>query len=45
MITDYDINETDSPDAKQIITFLDERHFDTHAKDNCFRVKNLKNLF
>ena len=32
MITDYDFNETGSPDAKQIIIFLDEMRFDIHAK-------------
>ena len=28
MIFDYDFNETDSPDAKQSLVFLDEMHFD-----------------
>ena len=41
MITDYDFNKTDSPGAKQIIDFLDEMHFDTHAKSKSFRDKNL----
>ena len=31
MITDYDFNKTESPDAKQIINVLDEMHFSTRA--------------
>ena len=31
MITDYKFNKKKSPDAKQIINFLDEMHFDIHA--------------
>ena len=32
LINDYDFIETDSPDAKQNINFLDEMLFDIHAK-------------
>ena len=32
MITGYDFKKTDSPDAKQIIDFMDEMHFDIHTK-------------
>ena len=32
MITDYDFNETNSPDAKQIKDFMDEMLFDIRAK-------------
>ena len=42
MITDYDFNKTDSPDAKQIINFLDEMHCDIHAKGESSRKKNLR---
>ena len=42
MITDYDFNKTDSPDAKQIIDSMDEMHFDIHTKGKSFRDKNLK---
>ena len=46
MITDYDFNKTNSPDAKQIIKFLDEMHFDIHAKVKSSREKNLiKNYY
>ena len=46
MITDYDFNETGSPDAKQFINFLDEMHFDIHAKIKKSRDKKLvKNFF
>ena len=41
MIIDYDFNRTNSPDAKQIIHFLDEMHFDIHAKGKSSRDKNL----
>ena len=40
MITEYDFNKTDSPDAKQIINFLDEMHFDIHAKEKSSSDKN-----
>ena len=45
IILDHDFNETDSPDSKQIIIFLDEMHFDIHAKSKSFRDKNLKKNF
>ena len=46
MITDYDFNETDSPDAKEIIKFLDKLHFDIHAKSNNSGNENLlKNFY
>ena len=46
MISDYDFNETHSPDAKQIIKVLDEMHFDIHAKVTSPRDKDLtKNYF
>ena len=46
MISAYDCDRTDSPDAKQIINFLDEMHFDIHAKGKSSRDKNLiKNKF
>ena len=32
MITNYDFSKTDSTDAEQIISFLDEMQFDIHAK-------------
>ena len=32
LITDYQFNKTDSPDAKQIINFLDDMHFEIHSK-------------
>ena len=28
MITDYEFNETNSPDAKQIVIFLDKMHLE-----------------
>ena len=31
LITDYDFNKTESPDAKQLIHFLDEMHFNIRA--------------
>ena len=46
MITDYDFKQTDSRIAQEIIKFLDEMHFDIHAKDKSFRDKNLiKNYY
>ena len=39
LITDYDFNETHSPDAKQVNNFLDEMHFDIHAKGKSSRKK------
>ena len=46
MITDYDFNKTHSLDANQIINFLDEMHFDIHAKDKSSRDKNIiKNYY
>ena len=41
MISDYDFDRTDSHDAKQIINFLDEMHFDIHAKGKSSRDENL----
>ena len=32
MITDYDFNKKHSTDAKQIVKFLDEMHFDLGDK-------------
>ena len=44
MITGYKFNTTESPDAKLIIKFMDEMHFDTQGKST--RDKNLiKNYF
>ena len=40
MITEYDFNKTDSPDAKQNINFLDEMHFDIHAECKSSRDEN-----
>ena len=39
MVTDCDFNKTDSPDAKPIVTFLDETSFDIYAKRKSFRDK------
>ena len=39
LITDYDSNETHSPDAKQVNNFLDEMPFDIHAKGKSSRKK------
>ena len=41
MINDYKFNTTDSPDAKLIIDFMDEIHFDKHARGKSVRDKNL----
>ena len=41
MTTEYDFNKTDSPDAKQITNFLDEMHFDIHAKYKSSSDENL----
>ena len=41
MITDYKFNKTDSLDAKQFFNFLDEMHFDKHAKVKSLRDRNL----
>ena len=41
MTTDLDINKTKSPNAKQIINFLDEVNFDIHAKGTNCTDKNL----
>ena len=38
-ITDYVFDKTNSPDAKQFYNFLDEMHFDIHAKANTSRDK------
>ena len=46
MIIGYDFNKTDSPDAKQIIIFLYEMHFNIHAKSKSSRDKNIiKNYY
>ena len=41
MSTEYDFNKTNSPDAKQITNFLDEKNFDIHAKGKSSLDKNL----
>ena len=41
MITAYHFIKTDSTDAKQINKFLDEKHFNIHAKGKNSRDKNL----
>ena len=43
--TDYDFKKTHLPDAKQIINFLDERHFDIHSKGKSSRHENLLGNF
>ena len=47
MISDFDFNKTESPDAKQITKFLDEMHFNKRAtgKSNSDRtlIKNYYN--
>ena len=45
MITDYDSNKTHSPDAKQVIKFLVEMHFDVYTKAKSCRDKNVKETF
>ena len=40
MITEYYFIETHSLDAKQTINFLDEMHFDLHAKVKSLGNKN-----
>ena len=46
MITDFDFNKPESPDAKQSDSFLDEKHFDIHAKGKSSRDINLiKNYY
>ena len=40
MITEYNLSETDSPDAKKFNKFLDELHFDIHTKGKSSRDKN-----
>ena len=40
MVTDYDFNKTDLPDAKHVINFLDEILIDIHAKGKSFRDEN-----
>ena len=44
MKTDFDFDKTNSPDAKQIINFLDQLHFDIHAKGRISRDENFKFL-
>ena len=41
MITDYDFNKTESPDAKQISIFLDEMHFNLLATGKSNRDRTL----
>ena len=41
MITGYNFKNTNSPDAKQIIKFLDEKPFDIRATVKSSRDKNL----
>lgn len=45
MITDYDFNKKESPDAKQIINFLDEMHFNTKTTGKSTRDKTLINNY
>ena len=46
MITEYYFIKTDSPDAKHIISFLDEMHFNIRATGNCNRdSKVIKNHY
>ena len=45
LITDYDFNKTHSPDANQVINFLDDMHFDIRAKDENSRDKNVIKYF
>ena len=45
MITDYGFNKTVSADAKLKIKFLDEMHFDIHAKGKSSRDRNLMNNY
>jgi len=45
MITDYDFNKKESPDAKQIINFMDEMHFDIHRTGKSTRDKTLINNY
>ena len=40
-ITDYKYNTTDPPDAKLMINFMDEIHFDIHARGKSLRDTNL----
>ena len=44
MMTDFIFNTTDSPDAKLIITFMDEMHFDTQARAKSMGDRIIKNL-
>ena len=46
MITDYEFIKKESSDAKQIINFMDEMHFNVHARGKGNRDKNLiKNYY
>ena len=46
MKIDFEFDETVSSDAKHFIKFLDEMHFDKHAKSKSSRDKNLlKNFY
>ena len=42
MITDYDFDKKDSPDAKQIIKILGEMHFEIQAKGKFLENKKTK---
>ena len=42
LITDYDFVKPESPDAKQVINFLDEMHFITLTIGKCKTDRNLK---
>ena len=41
MMTDYDMNKTDSPDPKHFVNFMDGMHFDIHTKVKSSGDKNL----
>ena len=40
MITDYDFNDTNSPDAKQINNFLDKMHLEQMQKVKVLEIKS-----
>ena len=45
MITDYDFNKTDSPDAKQSFNILDELHFNIRITGKSNRDRTLRNNY
>ena len=45
MMTDYDFNKTDSPDANQNFNFLSEIFFDIHTRGYFLRDKNLTKIY